>query len=146
MTEGKLYFAHSRKEYGTLQEKHILNTIHRKFSACKIFNPGSKVNQRNFNRVLTPGLSVREYMKPFFDVIDGCVMLLFSTLPNDNIGKGTYEEILYAFTKELPVYRVKLPDLFTKITSDMVIRLHENSGKSGWAENYGMVLIKEDEK
>ena len=142
MKIGKLYFAHSRKEYGTLQEKHILNTIRRKFPTCEILNPGSKQNQRNFKRVLTPGLTVAEYMKHFFRIIDDCEMLVFSSLPDGKLGKGTTEEIFYAFTKELPVYYVRLPNFCMKITSNMVIRLHENSGKSGWAENYGMVLIK----
>ena len=138
-TRRRIYFAHSRQDYGSLSEKKALNIIFGIYPNHVVFNPGSEANQKNFKRLLTPGLPVKEYMKPFFSVIDECDMLVFTALEGNKVGKGTYEEIMYAFSRKLPVFYLKLLDCYTEIMLDQVTKLHEGSGKKSWKAGYAKI-------
>lgn len=85
------YYAHSVLKYDTYVEEYEYSLI-----------PGRVVNP---NGIVDQNLSEEEIMKQCFKLIDICDDLVFSSL-DGVIGKGVADEIMYAFTKNMPIYYI----------------------------------------
>ncbi len=135
----QIYFAHGRPDYGSDREKDALAFIHQLYPDHSIINPSDKKIQRRAEKELSPFLPVLEYMKFFFEYIDQSEFLIFTVQKNGNIGRGTFEEIKYAFDCNKGVIYVKLPDYVELLQRRDIVEIHTREAKRDWRSHWAKV-------
>jgi len=113
-----LYYAHSVRKYGTPQETKELKSIRRQFGNAEIINPrsvGSKV------------------MKDYLDIVDTVDIVVFSEYYG-YIGKGVYEEVMFALNRNIPLFLLRWGKFYKNFD---VVRYGDN-----WAVYYAKVELK----
>lgn len=82
----RIYYSHHSWKFGTKIEIYEEQTISQLSPQCEIVNPRLSVPQ---------DLPEKELMEQCFQKIDGCDMLVFTSM-DGIIGKGVYDEICHA--------------------------------------------------
>ena len=131
-----LYFAHSRKDYGSMREKNMLKKIKHVFIGVEIINPGEPEFQRKTEHLIERMLSANEYMKIFFKIINDVDFLIFMSLENGNMGVGTYLETRHAEACEIPVY---VWDGVGFTTNYKLTEIHCHGGKRDYRDYWAKV-------
>lgn len=87
----KVYYAHSMRTYGTIEEKGELEYIKTQYPEFEIINPA----------FIPPGTRPK-VMEPYLKAIEGSGFVVISEY-NGMIGKGVFTEIMHAWKCEVPV-------------------------------------------
>lgn len=143
MTKRQVYFAHGRPDYKTAREKDALVFIKQLYPDHKIINPSGRKIQRRAETELSVFLPVMEYMKFFFEYIDQSEFLIFMTQENGNIGRGTFEEVKYAFECDITVIYIELPRHVRFMQRCDIVEIHTREAKRDWRSHWAKVVRNE---
>ena len=116
------YYAHSKQIYNTEREHREIKYINKKFG--KIINPNTDIGEMG-------------NIEPYLIAISNSKGVVCSEYKG-HIGRGVYEEILYAIKNKLPVYVIKR---FLKkyiIKKVMCVKIID---RYDWKIRYGKIII-----
>lgn len=136
----QIYFAHGRPDYHTGREKDALAFIKQLYPNHLVINPSSRKIQRRAEKELSIFLPVMEYMKFFFEHIDQSEFLIFMAQVNGNLGRGTYEEIKYAFERNKEVIYIELPTYSRFVHKQDIVEIHTREAKRDWRSRWATVI------
>lgn len=134
----KLYFAHSRKDYGTKREKDMLRKIKHVFTGCEFINPGEPKFQDEMEAKVDRFQSANEYIQPFLKIINDCTFLVFMPLATGKTGVGTYLEVRHAEACGILVYVWDGKGFTTNYRLD---ECHTHAGKLDYKDNWSKCTI-----
>ena len=117
----KIYYAHSMRIYNTKQEEKELKFLNNKFD--NVINPNG-------------GMSASRSMDPYLREVDSCAGVVCSEFEK-HIGRGVYEEIQHALSKDKRVYRIyrRLGKLYLKKVRGVKV-----VNPRDWAVKYGKLI------
>ena len=100
----KCYYAHTMISYGSTIEEQDINLL--KSLGFKVINPSSpEISEGCAKYIKAFGNS--NVMKYFEDIIDGCDLVAFRSLPDGTILSGISAEVKHALKTGLPI--IELP-------------------------------------
>ncbi len=123
----KIYYSHPMSIYGTNEEKEELEILEENYPVSEIFNPSDYKEEWKT-------LNGKEIMKKCFDKIKKSDIVVFSGIRKENkcfIGKGVYEEVMFAKKTGKTVYYIQ-KNLIKNVL------LHKYN-EDDWAEKYAIV-------
>jgi hypothetical protein len=125
-TTHKIYYAHSKRIYGTSNESEELKYIKEKFSNASIICPHTTMGElADFN--------------DYLHVVDCCDRIIASEVEGC-IGKGVFCEIARGFGNSTPVYVLRKRDnkFYLEIVTGIEV-INEND----WKNRYAKLIIKQ---
>lgn len=130
-----LYYAHHMFKYNTEEEKKELNLISEKFNNYYIINPNGFICQENDEKSIMN--QCLHFVKNNSDI------LVFSTIEDQIMGKGVYDEIKCALQDNKTVYYLYKDNFseFTKEYFDNILIIHNESGSNRY---YGKIFINDN--
>ena len=124
-TNVKIYYAHSKKIYGTSQEIEELKFIKEKFPSSIVLCPNNTIGELS---------DFQDYLH----VVDCCNKIIASEVEG-HIGKGVFCEIARGFGNSTPVYvlRKQANKFYLLIVTGI-----EVINESDWKNQYGKLIVK----
>jgi hypothetical protein len=113
----KVYYAHSKKIYGTAAEAHVRGIL-----------------EESFDTVICPNRDIGEKgaIGPYLDAIDQCDAVIATSFEG-HIGRGVFDEVRHAIENDIDVYEFRMGELIAVINVELF-------DANDWAVNYGTLV------
>ena len=122
----KVYYAHSKKIYGTEIEEKEYNFLRERYE--NVFNPNTEIEYKK-----------EEGMRPYLDAVKASDLVICSEFEG-YIGKGVFREVELALINNIPVYCLRQEDgIFLLLEVISVKLINEDDSYV----TYGRLEVKE---
>lgn len=121
----RIYYAHSKRIYGTPNETEELKYIKEKFPNANVICPHNSIGELSD-------------FEDYLHVVDCCSKVVVSEI-DEYVSKGVFSEIARGFSNNTPVFVLRMIDgiltLFDVVGIEII-------NQNDWKNKYGKIIIK----